>query len=88
MLSFHHEISAVTWFLGFCRMCEFTDGILELSVGSIFIGQMILVQLTSEGGTHREFRNVVGKFASPIMQNPKTRKKYNSVLSNTNGNIL
>jgi hypothetical protein len=35
---------------------------------------VILVQLTSEDGAHMEFRNVVGKLASYIVQKPKNQE--------------
>jgi hypothetical protein len=35
-----------------------------------------LVHLTSEDGTHRESRNVVGIFARTSCKNPETRKQY------------
>jgi hypothetical protein len=39
------------------------------------IGQLVKnVQLTSEDGTHRYFRNVVGKFASHIVQRPRNQE--------------
>jgi hypothetical protein len=49
---------------------EFTDEVSELPVGTIFTGQM----KTSEDGTHREIRNVVGKLASHIVQKPKNQE--------------
>jgi hypothetical protein len=36
---------------------------------------VILIHLTSEDGSHREFQNVVGKLASHIMQKPINQEK-------------
>jgi hypothetical protein len=35
---------------------------------------IIFVHVTSEDGIHREFRNVVGKFASRIVQKPRKQE--------------
>jgi hypothetical protein len=43
---------------------EFTDDVSKLTVGP---NKVILINLTSEYGTHSEFRNVVGKFVSDIV---------------------
>jgi hypothetical protein len=56
--------------LGFLHVVrsEFPDDASELLVGPIF------TIFTSEGGTHREFLNVVGKLASHIMQKPENQE--------------
>jgi hypothetical protein len=64
---------------------EFADDVSELPVGPVFTGQrnknnqtsirlVILVRLTSEDGTHREFRNVVGKLTLHIVQLPNNQE--------------
>jgi hypothetical protein len=76
ILSFHREIKSFLVF-GFLRDVrdEFTDDVSEHPVGPIFTGQpthlVILVHLTSDYGTQREFRNVVGKLASHMAQKPQ-----------------
>jgi hypothetical protein len=81
ILSFHHEISTVSSFQGFCTMCEANLPTMfqnclgsHLQSSNVHLLCWANVHLTSEDGAQREFQNVVGKFASHIMQKPRNQE--------------
>jgi hypothetical protein len=77
ILNFHRGMNIDFWFWGFCMVCEvnFPTTFREQRwFPSLLRSSFTLYLMTSEDGTHNDFRNVFEKFTSHPVQKPQNQK--------------